>query len=67
MKVVIILEDTPKGIYPEIRWRGNGCCDNPMDSISLHIATTVAKQIEESAKAHALRVDCASPSSVTEA
>lgn len=56
MKVLIILEDTPNGIYPEIRWRPNGCCDQPMDSISMHLATTLAKDIEEQAKGKTLRV-----------
>ena len=57
MKVVIILEDTAKGIYPEVRWRGNGCCDNPMDSISMHLATNFVKQFEELDKAGAIVLD----------
>lgn len=56
MKVVIILEDAPKGIYPEVRWKGNGCCDHPPESISMHIATLLVKQIEELTKAGALVV-----------
>jgi hypothetical protein len=56
MKVVIILEDTTKGIYPEVRWKGNGVCDHPPDSISLHLCTLLVKQIEELAKAGALVV-----------
>lgn len=54
MKVLIILEDCPKGIYPEIRWKNNGCCDHPPESISMHIATLLVKQIEELTKAGAL-------------
>lgn len=64
MKVVIILQDTPKGIYPEIRWRGNGCCDNPMDSISLHLATTFTKQFEELEKAGAIVLDKTEPGAI---
>lgn len=56
MKVMIILEDAPLGVYPEIRWQGNGCCDHPADSISMHIATTLAKQIERLSKVGALKV-----------
>jgi hypothetical protein len=57
MKVLIILEDTPNGIYPEIRWRDNGCCDHAADSICMHLATFLAKHIEELAKSHTLKVD----------
>jgi hypothetical protein len=57
MKVVVILQDTPKGVYPEVRWRGNGCCDNPMDSISLHLVTTFVKQFEELEKSGVIRLD----------
>ena len=64
MKVVIILQDTPKGIYPEIRWRGNGCCDNPMDSISLHLATTFTKQFEELEKAGVIVLDKTEPGAI---
>ena len=61
MKAILILQDTPKGIYPEIRWRGNGCCDNPMDSVSMHLITTFVKQFEELAKAGAIYLDKQEP------
>lgn len=56
MKVLIILEDAPTGVYPEIRWQGNGCCDHPADSISMHLATALAKQIEQMTKLGVLKV-----------
>lgn len=61
MKVVLVLQDTPKGIYPEVRWRGNGCCDNPMDSISMHLITNFVKQFEELEKAGVIHLDKAEP------
>jgi hypothetical protein len=57
MKAIIILQDTPTGVYPEVRWRGNGCCDNPMDSISMHLITTFVKQFEELEKAGVIHLD----------
>ena len=56
MKVLIILEDAPKGVYPEIRWEGNGCCDNPSDSISMHLATALAREVQNQAKLGTLKV-----------
>lgn len=57
MKVVIILEDTTKGIYPEIRWRGNGCCDQPHESLSMHLATTFSQHFEELEKSGVIVMD----------
>lgn len=56
MKVLIILEDAPSGVYPEIRWQGNGCCDHPADSISMHLATALAREIQNQAKLGTLKV-----------
>jgi hypothetical protein len=56
MKVLIILEDAPSGVYPEIRWQGNGCCDNPSESISMHLATFLAREIERQTKLGVLKV-----------
>jgi hypothetical protein len=56
MKVMIILEDAPSGVYPEIRWQGNGCCDHPADSISMHLATFLSREIQRQTKLGTLKV-----------
>ncbi len=55
MKVCIVLEDTNTGISPTFTWSPNEYCDNPMDSISMHLALHLARQIESQEKAGYLK------------
>lgn len=55
MRVTITLLDTKQGIKPVFRWDPNGVCDNPMDSISMHLALSLARQIESQEKAGYLK------------
>jgi hypothetical protein len=56
MKVVIVFDDCPTGIYPELYWKGNDCCDHLPDSVSMHLAALFVKQIEDMEKAGTLVV-----------
>jgi hypothetical protein len=56
MKVVIILEDYPQGIFPTVKWTGNGTTDHLSDSLSMNLAAQVAEMIKRSAELGILKV-----------
>jgi hypothetical protein len=56
MKVVITLEDTPKGIYPVVQWTGNDVTDNVHESLSMNLAAQVAYMIRDYATTGVLKV-----------
>lgn len=45
MKAILIIEDTTKGIYPELRWQGNGVSDHLSDSLAMHLVNHFVQQI----------------------
>lgn len=56
MKVVIILEDTPHGIYPVMSWEGNGITDHLSDSLSMILSAQIANMMRISSQSGALKV-----------
>lgn len=56
MKIVYIIEDTTKGIYPEVRWQGNGVTDNIETSLSMNLAAQISYLIRRSVEVGALKV-----------
>lgn len=56
MKVIIILEDFPQGIFPTIAWDGNGVTDHLSDSLSMNLAAQFAEMIKKSSQLGALKV-----------
>lgn len=56
MKVIIVLEDTPNGIFPVISWEDNGITDHISDSISMILAAQLADALRIYSAAGALRV-----------
>lgn len=37
MKTAFFIEDSPEGLVTKFVWQGNGCQDNPADSIAMHV------------------------------
>ena len=56
MKATFTIEDTPQGIYPVLRWDGNGCCDNLHDSIAMHLMADLSAMIQKAEAMKLLRV-----------
>ena len=56
MKATFTIEDTPQGIYPVLRWDGNGCCDNLHDSIAMHLMADLSAMIQKAEQMKILRV-----------
>jgi hypothetical protein len=56
VRVEIVLEDTTKGVYPVIRWAGNGVCDNYALSLSMNLAAQFAYTLKEYGRVGALKV-----------
>lgn len=47
MKAVLMIEDTPRGIYPELRWQGNGVTDHLTDSLAMHLMNQFVQSVKE--------------------
>lgn len=47
MKAVLMIEDTPRGIYPELRWQGNGVTDHLTDSLAMHLMNHFVQHIKD--------------------
>jgi hypothetical protein len=56
MKVIIELEDYPQGIFPTVRWGGNGVTDHLSDSLSMALAAQFAEMIKQRAALGTLKV-----------
>lgn len=57
MIVQFTIQDTPKGIYPVLKWAGNGTTDHPASSLSMHLIAHLVKHIEELDKKGMLKID----------
>jgi hypothetical protein len=56
MRATFTIEDTPQGIYPVLKWEGNGCCDNLHESITMHLMADLAAMIKKAEDMKILRV-----------
>lgn len=56
MKVVITLEDTPRGVYPMIQWTGNDVTDHVHTSLSMNLAAQFANLLKQYTSTGALKV-----------
>jgi hypothetical protein len=56
MKVMIILEDTTQGIFPTVKWQGNGVTDNIETSISMTMAAQIAYLLRRATEIGALKI-----------
>lgn len=61
MKVVLFIEDTTRGIYPELRWQSNGVLDHLQDSLAMHLMHHFVQHIEALQKDGLLVVSPESP------
>jgi hypothetical protein len=57
MKVLIMIEDTPKGVATEFRWMGNDVTDHQESSLSLNLAAQVAQLIRDRCSVGSLVLD----------
>lgn len=47
MKAVLMIEDTTKGIYPELRWQSNGVLDHLPESLAMHLMNYFIQHMKE--------------------
>ena len=55
MKTAFFIEDSPEGLVTKFVWQGNGCQDNPSDSIAMHLQTNISLLIRDWEKKKLLR------------
>lgn len=56
MKAILLLEDTPQGVTAEMRWQGNGCCDNHETSVTMHTMANLSHFMRRMALSGGVRV-----------
>jgi hypothetical protein len=56
MKTAFFIEDTPEGLVTKFVWQGNGCLDNPADSIAMHVQANSINMFKELDEKGLLRV-----------
>ncbi len=56
MRTAFFLEDTPEGLKTKFVWQGNGCLDNPADSIAMHVQANFINMVKELDEKGLLRV-----------
>lgn len=56
MRTAFFLEDTPEGLKTKFVWQGNGCQDNPADSIAMHCQANFIEVVKDLEKRGLLRI-----------
>lgn len=56
MRTAFFLEDTPEGLKTKFVWQGNGCQDNPSDSIAMHVQANFINMVKELDEKGLLRI-----------
>lgn len=56
MRTAFFLEDTPEGLKTKFVWQGNGCQDQPADSIAMHCQANFIETIKDLEKRGLLRI-----------
>lgn len=56
MRTAFFLEDTPEGLKTKFVWQGNGCQDNPADSIAMHVQANFINMVKELEEKGLLRI-----------
>lgn len=56
MKTAFFIEDTPQGLVTKFVWQGNGCQDNPSDSIAMHVQANFINMVKELDEKGLLRI-----------
>lgn len=62
MKTAFFIEDSPEGLITKFVWQGNGCQDNPADSIAMHVQANFINMFKELDEKGLLRVVKGQPS-----
>jgi hypothetical protein len=55
MRTAFFIEDSPEGLITKFVRQGNGCQDNPSDSIAMHLQTNISLLIRGWEKKKLLR------------
>ena len=56
MRTAFFLEDTPEGLKTKFVWQGNGCQDNPADSIAMHCQANFIELVKDLEEKGLLRI-----------
>lgn len=56
MKTAFFIEDTPEGLKTKFVWQGNGCQDNPSDSIAMHVQANFINTVKDLEEKGLLRI-----------
>ena len=56
MKTAFFIEDTPAGLVTKFVWQGNGCQDQPADSIAMHCQANFINMVKELEEKGLLRI-----------
>lgn len=56
MRTAFFLEDTPEGLKTKFVWQGNGCQDQPADSIAMHVQANFINMVKELDEKGLLRI-----------
>lgn len=56
MRTAFFLEDTPQGLKTKFVWQGNGCLDQPADSIAMHCQANFIEMVKELEQKGLLRI-----------
>ena len=56
MKTAFFIEDSPAGLVTKFVWQGNGCQDNPSESIAMHVQANFINTLKELDEKGLLRV-----------
>jgi hypothetical protein len=56
MKTAFFIEDSPEGLITKFVWQGNGCQDNPADSIAMHCQANFINLVKELEEKGLLRI-----------